>query len=214
MKRSLSCGLIFLLWTCAAFAQDQAGPNSSNTLSAAEKAEGWQLLFDGKSLAGWEARATSAPAATGDWGVAEGAIVCPGTTPGWLATAGTFTDFRLRLQFRGAEKVNSGVFLRSQKEGQPHVTGYELQIWDYQPAGYNTGSLVGTVKAPTVKIIADRWNDYDITVKGDRYVVVLNGKTLLDGEYPGHQSGVVGFQCQAGNRIEFRNIRILAATSR
>ena len=34
----------------------------------------------------------------------------------------------------------------SQKEGQPHVSGYELQIWDNQPAGFNTGSLVGSVK--------------------------------------------------------------------
>ena len=59
--------------------------------------------------------------------------------------------------------MNSGVFLRSQKEGLPHVTGYELQIWDYQPAGFNTGSLVNTVKASETKIIADKWNKYEIT---------------------------------------------------
>jgi Domain of Unknown Function (DUF1080) len=104
--------------------------------------------------------------------------------------------------------VNSGVFLRSQKEGQPHVTGYELQIWDYQPKGFNTGSLVGSVKAAPVKIKPDEWNDYDITADGDHYVIVLNGTQLLDAHDSKHLSGLIGFQCQKDNRIEFRNIRV------
>src|SRR5947199_74119 len=82
---------------------------------------------------------------------------------------------------RCAPSVNSGIFLRSQKEGQPHITGYELQIWDYQPAGYNTGSLVGSLKASPVKILPDQWNRYEITARGDHFVVVLNGTQLLDG---------------------------------
>lgn len=187
-----------------------AGASAQNRLTPAEKKEGWQLLFDGKTLKGWEARKTFDENATGDWMVTGGAIVCPGTTPGWLSSDGTFGDFHLRLQFRGNENVNSGVFLRSQKEGQPHITGYELQIWDYQPAGYNTGSLVGAVKAPATKILADQWNDYDIRAEGDHFVVALNGKPLLDAQEGAHKSGVVGFQCQKDYRIEFRNIRILA----
>jgi hypothetical protein len=169
----------------------------------------WQSLFDGKTLKGWEARATSKPPADGNWSVQNGAILCPGTTPGWLSSDATYSDFHLKLQFRGDAKVNSGVFLRSQKTGQPHITGYELQIWDYQPAGYNTGSLVGTVKAPPVKIRGDEWNDYDITATGDHYVVVLNGKPLLDAHDAAHLSGVIGFQCQVDNKIEFRNIQIM-----
>jgi hypothetical protein len=100
-------------------------------------------------------------------------------------------------------------WLRSQKEGQPHVTGFELQIWDYQTAGYLTGSLVGAVKAAPTKILPDQWNSYDITVVGDHYLIVLNGKTLLDAQNSQHSSGVVGFQCQVGNRIEFRSIKLL-----
>ena len=133
-----------------------AAQNRTNTLTPAETAEGWKLLFDGKSLAGWEPHTTSAAPATGDWRVEDAAISCPGTTAGWLATDATFSDFTLTLQFRGTEKVNSGVFLRSQKTGQPHQTGYELQIWDYQPQGYNTGSLVGSLKASPVKIYSRR----------------------------------------------------------
>ena len=156
--------LVLVFAGCAACAADEA-----NTLTAAEKKEGWKILFDGKSLAGWEARKTSNDKATGDWLVANGAIVCPGTTAGWLGSADTYSNFRLRLQFKGAQTVNSGVFLRSQKEGQPHQTGYELQIWDEQPAGYRTGSLVGSVKAPPAKILGDQWNDYEITADGKSF---------------------------------------------
>jgi hypothetical protein len=171
--------------------------------TAAEK-----TLFDGKTLTGWEARKTFDEKATGNWSVANGAILCPGTTAGWLGTTASYSDFRLRLQFKGVQTVNSGVFLRSQKEGQPHETGYELQIWDTQPAGFNTGSLVGAVKAPPAKILGDQWNDYDITVTGNHFLIVLNGKTILDTHDDKHASGSVGFQCQVGNRIEFRKIRI------
>jgi hypothetical protein len=199
----LACGFLI-----ASFATAQ---DSNNRLAPEEKKEGWQLLFDGKTLTGWDARTTFAAPATGDWSVENGAIVCPGKTPGWLSTAAAFSDFRLKLQFRGAANVNSGVFLRSQKEGAPHVTGYELQIWDFQPAGYNTGSLVGTVKAPPTKIIGDQWNDYDIRAEGDHFFVVLNGNKVLDAHDAAHREGVLGFQCQVGYRIEFRNIRVLPA---
>src|SRR5439155_9832257 len=174
-----------------------------NALSRKESADGWMLLFDGKSLNGWE------PHVGGDWKVEDGALVCPGTTAGWLGTSESYSNYVLKLEFRGAEKVNSGVFLRSQKEGQPHITGYELQIWDYQPAGYNTGSLVGSVKAPPVKIIPDQWNLYEITAEGDHFVTVLNGKTLLHAHESKYVAGVIGFQCQKNNRIEFRAIKLL-----
>jgi hypothetical protein len=195
-----------VLLVAAAVAAAQENPNA---LTRAEVDEGWRLLFDGRSLSGWQARPTSVPSNTGDWTVQDGAIVCPGTSPGWLSTSGRFSDYRLKLEFRGGEKVNSGVFLRSQPDGQPHITGYELQIWDYQPGGYNTGSLVGAVKAAPTKIIPNDWNRYDITANGDHYVVVLNGKTLLDTRDSKHLSGLIGFQCQKDNRIEFRAIKLL-----
>jgi 3-keto-disaccharide hydrolase len=183
-----------------------------NTLTATETAQGWRLLFDGKSLSGWEPHTSSAAPATGDWRIEDEAITCPGTTAGWLGTDATFSDFTLKLQFRGTERVNSGVFLRSEKAGQPHQTGYELQIWDYQPDGYNTGSLVGSLKAAPVRIIPNQWNSYQITANGNHFTIVLNGKTLLDGSDSKHASGVIGLQCQKDNPIQFRNIRLLPLT--
>jgi hypothetical protein len=180
-----------------------------NTLTQSESQLGWRLLFDGKSLGGWEARTTSDPEASPDWSVRDGTLLCGGTAPSWIGTVDTFANYVLRLQFRGPALVNSGVFLRSQKEGAPHLTGYELQIWDTQPAGYNTGSLVGIVKAPPATMLPDLWNQYEITADGDHIVVVLNDKTVLDTRDAAHSSGVVGLQCQPEQRIEFRNIKLL-----
>jgi hypothetical protein len=199
----LGMGLVILAGDIA------AAQASSNTLTPKEAAQGWKLLFDGKDLDGWQPYSTSQPAATGDWVVADGAILCPGTSAGWLASNDSYTNFELKVQFRGSEKTNSGVFLRSTREGAPHKTGYELQIWDYQPAGYNTGSLVGSLKAAPTKILDEQWNDYDIKADGDHYLVVLNGKTILDDHDSKHTDGVIGFQCQPGNKIEFRNVKIL-----
>jgi hypothetical protein len=192
---------ILLILLSPVFADAEDKPN---TLSREEAAEGWKLLFDGRTMNGWETHWGE------DWKVKDAALSCDASVRSWLSTASSFSDYELKLEFRGTDKVNSGVFLRSEKEGEPHITGYELQIWDYQPAGYLTGSLVGSLKAAPAKILGDQWNKYEIRAEGDRFVIVLNGKKLLDGKDSKHASGVIGFQCQVGNPIEFRNIRLRA----
>jgi hypothetical protein len=199
----LALGLVVLAGNVARAA------DKPNTVTRKEAAQGWKLLFDGKTLDGWQPLSTSKPPATGDWSVADGAILCPGTSPGWLASNDSFSDFEMKLQFRGSEKVNSGVFLRSTKDGLPHKTGYELQIWDYQPAGYNTGSLVDSLKAGPATILDGQWNDYGIKAVGDHYVIILNGKTILDDHDSKHLEGLVGFQCQPNMKIEFRSVKLL-----
>src|ERR1700691_6041822 len=92
----LGMGLVSVA-ASAAEAQDRL-----NKLTSNETAQGWKLLFDGKSLEGWQPLSTSAPPATGDWGVADGEIVCPGTSSGWLAGNDSYTNFELKLQFRGS----------------------------------------------------------------------------------------------------------------
>jgi hypothetical protein len=184
-----------------------------NTLTKEEAAAGWKLLFDGTTLKGWEAHAAAAtePAAT-EWGVAGGAIFCTGDRRGWLGSDDMFGDFNLKIQFRVGAKTNSGVFLRSQKTGGiPAETGYELQIWDFRPT-YKTGALVNAIEpsdTTTPKILADQWNSYDITADGDHFVVVLNGKKILDGHDSKHGSGVIGLQYNTGGgKVEFRDIKI------
>ena len=177
----------------------------SHTISLARGAaeRGWVSLFNGKTLKGWQVHKG------GGWKVENGALVCSGASAGWLETLSPSNDFILKLQFRGASTVNSGVFLRAQKEGLPWVTGYECQIWSHMPTGYNTGSLVGSVKALPARITPDRWNRYEITADGNHFVVVLNGKTLLDAHNSKHLTGkVIGLQCNKNNKIEFRDIML------
>ncbi len=124
-------GTVSFLLAVSGFGLSAQAPN---TLTKEEIAAGWKLLFDGSTLKGWEPHqaAVNVPAAT--WGVADGAIFCDDKTRGWLGTADTFTDFNLKVEFRADAKINSGIFLRSQKTGGiPAETGYELQIWDFRP---------------------------------------------------------------------------------
>ena len=98
----------------------------------------------------------------------------------------------------------SGVFVRSPKE----AGGYEVQIWRQQPAGYNTGSIVGTAKtAKDFAIKPDQWNHFQITAEGDHIVVVLNGETTLDIRDAKFPEGHIRLQYQQFP-IEFRNIKI------
>ena len=197
---------MILLGMILPLASAQSKPNA---LAPGESAAGWRLLFDGATLNGWEPHQASAKEPAATWGVADGAIFCTGDRRGWLGSADTFTDFNLKVDFRAGAKINSGVFLRSQKEGGiPAETGYELQIWDFRPT-FKTGSLVNSLEAEPIKILADQWNSYDITADGDHFIVVLNGKNVLDGRDSKHSSGVVGLQYNTGGgKIEFRNIKI------
>jgi hypothetical protein len=179
-----------------------------NTLTEKEAGEGWKLLFDGSTLNGWETHPLTGPPATG-WAVADGAIVCDGDLRGWLGTAETFGDFRLKVEFRVGAKANSGIFLRSQASGNPSQTGYEVQIWDFG-TNTKTGDLWNAIEAEPTKIMADQWNSFDITAEKDRFIVVMNGKKIVDGHDAKHSSGVVGLQYNPnGGKFEFRNIKIL-----
>lgn len=172
--------------------------------------DGWILLFNGHGFDGWEARSLAGSRNTADWTVESGSLVCGGTVASWIHTEAEFADFRLVLEFQGADSVNSGVFLRSQKGRQPHQTGYELNIWDYQPEGYLTGSLNGYLFASASPgIIRNGWNTLDVIAQGDRFVVLLNGAKVLDDRDATFSRGVVGLQCQDENPINFRNIRLL-----
>jgi hypothetical protein len=182
-----------------------------NTLTKQEIAAGWKLLFDGSTLKGWETHQASAtePAATA-WAVADGAIFCEGNKRGWLGTVDSnYLDYNLKVEFRAGAKINSGVFIRSQKEGGiPAETGYEVQIWDFRPT-YKTGALVNSLEAEPTHILADQWNSFEITADGDHFVVALNGKKLVDGHNSKHLSaGVIGLQYNTGTKIEFRNIKV------
>ncbi|MBI3694415.1 MAG: DUF1080 domain-containing protein [Acidobacteria bacterium] len=184
------------LWATIAAAQPP-----HNRLTREEIAEGWLLLWDGETMFGWEAHG-------GEWRIANGVLIGDAAEGGWLGTTTAFADFILKAEFRTAADGNSGMFLRSTREGAPHQTGYELQIYDEHPAGYNTGSLVNYAKASEAKIIPGQWNSFEITAAGSHFGVVYNGTKVLDAADATHAMGVIGLQYNRGKKIEFRNLKL------
>ena len=130
-------------------------------------------------------------------------IAC-GEPTGYLTSDRSYKNFVLSIEFKCAEEANSGVFVRS-----PQGTGgYEVQIWRQQPAGYNTGAIVGTAQtARTHTFKADQWNRYQITAEGDHLVVELNGETTLDVHDGRFTEGHIRLQYQQFP-IAFRNIKM------
>jgi hypothetical protein len=216
---------------------------ADNVLTPREKAGGWVLLFDGKTLSGWTASEPPAAPAPGGapkqkkstappgaapaqgshprpcsaspgqatvapgvsrWEVLDGTLSPCGETAGYLVSKEKYKDLILTVDFRTGEDTNSGVFVRSPQG----IQGYEVQIWKAQPAGYNTGSIVGAGKTDReYKFLADQWNHYEITADGDHLVVVLNGTRTLDVHDSKFSDGRILLQYQKFP-IEFKNIKM------
>ena len=208
MKKSFVTAPVVVLMAVGAMWGGDPPAQAPNTLTKEEIAAGWKLLFDGKTLKGWEEHMASATEPAATWSAGDGVIYCEGPKRGWLGTDELFTDFDLKIEFRVGAATNSGVFLRSQKTGGiPAETGYELQIWDFRPT-FKTGALVNAIEAEPNPIVADQWNSYDVSADGSHFVVVHNGKKVLDGRDSKHSQGVIGLQYNVGAKVEFRNIKI------
>ena len=83
-----------------------------------------------------------------------------------------------------------------------------MQIWKQQPAGYNTGAIVGTAKtARDYTFKPDQWNNLQVTAEGDHLVVVLNGETTVDVHDARFAEGHIRLQYQQ-YPISFRNIKL------
>ena len=100
-----------------------------NNVSAAEQLNGWRLLWDGHSSAGWRGIKDSR-FPTESWQIAAGVLTVVGNTQGNdIITTAEFSTFELQWDFQMTPGANSGVkyFLNPVSAG---YTGLEYQLLD------------------------------------------------------------------------------------
>lgn len=152
----------------------------------AHEDDGFVSLFDGKTLDGWTEIHKAGP----PYFVTNGVIACPANAGNDLVTGKAFSDFVLRMDFKLTPGANNGVGIRTPLENA-NLTymGNEIQVLDdgdSQYAHLEPGQYCGSVykvfaaKRGALKKVGD-WNHYEITVAGRHFKIVLNGKTIVDG---------------------------------
>lgn len=168
---------------------------------------GFRRLFDGRSLAGWT------PVGDANWRVERGVLTADRGAASFLVSRERFGDFELRAEFRVSPDANSGIFLRCRDVARiTPDNSYEVNIFDRRPdPTYGTGAIVNVapVAAPFPRA-GGRWNLMTIRAEGDRFTVVLNGRTTVDGVRDGrHREGPLALQYGSGI-VRFRRVQLRA----
>lgn len=196
-----------MLLPAAAGAQSpsQAGSARLNTLTSAERAAGWKLLFDGRSLTGWHGLGFKATP-PGLWTVEDGAIKHAAKGSGPLQPDGqpltgmdlisdqTFRDFELSWEWKIADAGNSGLKYNvseslSTEMSPPHAAkGWEYQMNDDEKnednklATHRSGALYDMLPPNDRKKVnpAGQWNRSRIVFRGNHGEHWLNGEKIVE----------------------------------
>jgi Domain of Unknown Function (DUF1080) len=207
---SIVCGLIAVSSvSCSAICckKTSAAPN---TLTPKEQAEGWKLLWDGKSTDGWHSpKSEEFPGKS--WTIENGEfrIVSSGNgesqAGGDIITRGRYANFELVADFKTTTGCNSGIKIFVQPDISPvdpktgaktavgSAIGMEFQILDdeHHPdaklgrAGDRTiGSLYDLIPAPTNKLVmpVGEWDHARILSQGKHVEFWLNGAKTVEFE--------------------------------
>jgi hypothetical protein len=161
-----------------------------NTLTDAEKAEGWKLLFDGKTTQGWVGIGKTEFPAKG-WVIADGALhLEKGGGGGDIVTREHFENFELIWEWKIGPVGNSGLKynLPDPKKG----VGFEYQMIDDEnhPDGVRGGKLHQTAALyDLLEPAGDRkanavgsWNQSRVVLRGNHVEQWLNGAKTVEFE--------------------------------
>lgn len=163
-------------------------------LSAEEKAQGFEVLFDGRSLENFHGN-------TAAYVPVDGAIYVSAQYGGQgnLYTKKNYSDFIFRFEFYfDVPGVNNGIGIRTGKDVtgvDAAYNGMEIQVLDHDdpiyqghPFGYkglrpyqNHGSIYGVVPSKHVEFGPIRqWHTEEIKAVGDRITVTVDGVVITD----------------------------------
>ena len=139
----------------------------------------------------------------------------------YLWSKETYDDFEIAFEDRVEKKGNSGFYFNVGDKADPVARGIEVQIYD-APADANAkltdhdsgGVIPGVPPKKAAAKPAGEWNKFEISVRGDRLVVRLNGETVNEVNLEEHprlkdrpDEGYIGFQ-DHGLPLALRNIRV------
>ncbi|HTE00629.1 MAG TPA: DUF1080 domain-containing protein [Mucilaginibacter sp.] len=168
--------------------------DENNMLSKKEKADGWQLLFDGHSTAGWHLYNSATPFTV--WKVKDGELFCDPldkTGPGDLVTDKEYKNYDLKFDWKLPKGGNSGVFVNViERKDIPTgwASGPEYQLLDYASPDYakpqsRSGCLYGFApqKNPAKTKPADTWNHSEIKQQNGKVKFYLNGVLTAEEDF-------------------------------
>lgn len=177
MKKILTSILMASALATSALAGDE------NTLSTAEEAAGWQLLFDGETTDGW--RSYGHEDLSGDWRADGGTLTFTPGKAGDIITDATFTNFELSIDWKISKGGNSGIFFNVvEGPSYAYMTGPEYQLLDNanrdEPPLEQAGALFA-LYAPTTDVShpAESWNTSRLVVNGGYIEHWLNGVKVV-----------------------------------
>jgi hypothetical protein len=227
MRRFLIFALpIVLLTSLIVFAADPA----PNTLTEEEKAAGWKLLFDGKTMAGW--RNYQKPDIAPGWKVENGELVRGEEKGGDIITTEKYGAFELSLEYNISPGGNSGLMFHVTEDGRvAWHTGPEIQIQDNtskakdpQKPGWLYQLYRSEVDAAKP---AGEWNQLRLLITPEKCATWMNGQLYYEyvkgsadwdervakskfASQPNFGKPTSGHIClqDHNNPVKFRNIKI------
>jgi hypothetical protein len=201
----------------------EIGAEEANKILASKGAGSFKPIFAGKNLNGWAGPLDN-------YDIKDGTVVCKPGKGGTIYYNEEYADFVARLEFKLPPGGNNGLAIRYPGKGDTAYVGMcELQVLDDTAAKYGKlddrqyhGSAYGMAAATRgYQRPVGEWNFQEVTVKGSKIKVELNGAVILDTDlskitdfmakspHPGKDraSGYFGFAGHS-DPVAFRNVSI------
>lgn len=168
-------------------------------------------IFNGHDLTGWWV-----PNNKGDWAAQDGDLVCVAHRGlNYLRTDKEYANFTLSLEYHISRGGNSGIGIRTAKEGWPSGDGMEMQILD-QPGEVkdSTMSIYGNLPPLDRADRSKEWNRVVLKADGRMISAWVNGELVqqvntahLSELKHRHLQGWIGVQ-DHGGKIRFRDLYV------
>ena len=181
--------------------------------------DGFQTLFDGKTLDGWNG--DSKVFRVEEMAIIGGQLKEKIPHNFFLSSKDEYADFELQLEFRLiGEATNAGVQLRSKRIPDHHeMIGYQADLGqEYWGALYDESRRNKVLASPDKDKLAKvlkpgEWNKYRILCEGRHIQLWINDFQTVDyteADESIEQSGLIAVQIHGGppGEAHYRNIRI------